>query len=254
MMFNLSENRKSEFPNLLKSSLSNAAISVRLQAHPQRFIWSGLQTYYDIINFVENCKQGIYQNIDKNCSFDFFSYSIGSLLAEILKLTNYREYFTSSKLCLFCGGAVFSRLSPVSKFILDSEANVALYSFLVEHIDSHLKNDARLFHFLSHDHPEGFNLFSMIDVKVNLEYRENSFRKIQNQVLAITLKQDKVVPFYEVLNTLKGINRDIAVPVEVIDFPYSYIHEDPFPIISTDSGRVNQAFNFVFDKVCEFLT
>ncbi len=253
MMFSLSEERKKKYPNIIKSSLSNAAISVRLHAHPQRFIWSGLQTYYDVIHFVENCREGLYEDIDKNCSFDFFSYSIGSLLAEILKLTNYRGYFTNSKLCMFCGGAVFSRLSPVSKFILDSEANVALYSFLVEHINSHLKHDPRLLHYLGPDHPEGMNLFSMLDFRVNLEYREDLFRKIQDQVLAVTLKQDKVIPYYEVLNTLQGINRDISIPVEVVDLPYPYIHEDPFPVISSDPEKVNEAFNLVFDKICGFL-
>ena len=62
--------------------------------------------------------------------YEVITYSIGCLLAEILKLANPKGYFTQSRLCLFCGGPVFDRLSPVSKFILDSEANVALYSYI----------------------------------------------------------------------------------------------------------------------------
>ena len=57
-MFQLSENRKNMFPNIVGSSLSNVAISMRLHSLPQRFIWSGLQTYYDIIQFLEACKGG----------------------------------------------------------------------------------------------------------------------------------------------------------------------------------------------------
>jgi hypothetical protein len=154
---------------------------------------------------------------------------------------------------MFCGGAVFNRLSPVSKFILDSEANVSLYSFLVEHIENHMKNNARLAHFLSPDHPEGFHFYSMLDYKVNREYREDLFRKIRHQVLAITLDKDKVVPSYEVLNTLCGARRDIGIPVEVLDFPYPYTHEDPFPVNLRDKDEVNKAFQKVFEKICGFL-
>ena len=101
----------------------------------QRFIWSGLQTYYDAIQFIEDCKSGNNEFIDKDFSFNIFVYSIGGFLSQILLLTNYKNYFDNTKLCLFCGGAVFNRISPVSKFILDSEANVALYPYLVEHFD-----------------------------------------------------------------------------------------------------------------------
>jgi hypothetical protein len=252
MMFRLSENRKKRFPNVIKSSLSNVAVSIRLHSRPERFIWSGLQTYYDVIRFVEQCRQGDHAGIDPHCSFDFFSYSIGSLLAEILKLTNFNGYFTDSKLCMFCGGAVFNRLSPVSKFILDSEANVSLYSFLVEHIESHMKSNERLAHFLGPDHPEGFHFYSMLDYKVNREYREDLFRKIRHQVLALALKEDKVVPSYEVLNTLHGAKRDVDIPVEVLDFPYPYTHEDPFPV-NQDKEQVNKAFQSAFDRICSFL-
>ena len=105
-----------------------------------------------------------------------------------------------------------------------------------------MKHDPRLRHLLSHEHSEGFNLYSMLDYKVNLEYREEKFRKIQDQVLAVTLKKDKVVPAYEVINTLKGFQRDIGIPVDILDFPYPYIHEDPFPITNPPNEQVNQAF------------
>ena len=48
-MFKLSEQRKARFPHIVDSSLSNVAISMRLHSMPQRFIWSGLQSYYDVI-------------------------------------------------------------------------------------------------------------------------------------------------------------------------------------------------------------
>jgi len=252
-MFELSQVREKKYPNLVKSSFSNVAISVRLHTHPDRFIWSGLETYNDIIHFVALCKAGLHPLVERECSYDFFSYSIGSLLAEILKLTNHQGYFTDSKLCMFCGGAVFNRLAPVSKFILDSEANVALYSYLVEHIDSHKKKNPRLRHYLSQEHPEGFNFYSMLDYKINLEYREGLFRSVQDQVYAIALKQDKVVPSYEVVNTLQGIQRDIRIPVDTMDFPYPYSHENPFPSRDPIREDVDAAFSSVFTKIGDFL-
>lgn len=252
-MFALSAKRQKHFPNAMKSSLSNVAISIRLHSQPQRFIWSGLQTYYDVIRFAEECKAGNIPGIDPECSFDFFSYSIGSLLAEILKLSNHNGYFSDSKLVMFCGGAAFNRLSPVSKFILDSEANVALYSYLVEHIDNHMKRDARLRHYLGPEHPEGHNLLAMLDYRNMREYREEKFRQMHDQVLAVSLKADKVVPAYEVINTLQGVARDIPIPVEIFDFPYPYIHEDPFPVGKADPGLVDEAFEQVFGRIAGFL-
>lgn len=252
-MFALSARRKEIFPDILRSSLSNVAISVRLHAMPQRFIWSGLQTYNDVISFVEMCREGRHPAIDPGCTVDFFSYSIGSLLAEILKLTNHKGYFTNTRLCMFCGGAVFNRLSPVSKFILDSETNVALYSYLVEHIDSHRKKDPRLNHFMSLAHPEGYNFYCMLDYKAEMEYRENRFREVSSQVLAVALKQDKVVPAYEVINTLQGVGRDVPARVEILDLSYPYQHEDPFPAAGKEAAMVDEAFNKVFEPIISFL-
>jgi hypothetical protein len=252
-MYVLSEMRKKLFPNIVHSTLSNSAISVRLHSMPQRFIWSGLQSYYDIIQFVEQCKNGMHPIIDKNCGIDFFCYSIGGLLAEIIKMSNYKDYFSNSRLGMFCAGAVFNRLSPVSKFILDSEANVALYSYLVEHISSHIKKYDRLKHFFDPVHPEGYNLYAMLDYKLLRDYREEKFKKIEKQVLVVSLKNDTVVPAYEIMNTLQGAARDINIPIEVYDFPFAYSHENPFPVNKSIEGEVNEKFNMIFNRLSGFL-
>ncbi len=239
--------RRTRYPDILSSTLSNVAISSRLHTRPQRFFWSGLQTYYDVIQFVEEVKAGKHPIISADSRFDFFAYSIGSLLAQILLMTNYKGYFNQAKLCMFCGGAVFNRLSPVSKFILDSEANVALYSFVIEHLESHLKKDHRLHHYLRENHPEGANFASMINYKLMHEHREQTFSNMSDRILAITLLQDTIIPSYEVMNTLQGIRRDIPVRVEALDFDYNYRHEDPFPAVERIADEVDQAFRNVFD-------
>ncbi len=253
-MYLLCEKRKALFPNIMKSSLTNVAISMRLHSRPQRFIWSGLQTYYDIIRFVEQIKNGENQLISPTAKFHIVAYSIGCMLGEILKLANYKNYFSATKLCLFCGGAVFNRLSPVSRFILDSEANIALYSYMVEHIEKHMSNDPHLKHYLDGPHPEGLVFYAMLDYKVKREYREELFNKVNKDVMAITLKNDSIIPPYEIINTLQGAMRDIPIPVSIDDFPFNYNHVNPFPITEKDKEAINENFKRVFGKFSEFLT
>lgn len=252
-MYTISQQRKKRHPDVIGSSLSNVAISTRLHNKPQRFIWSGLQTYYDVIDLVTEIKNDKHPFIDKDSSIDIFSYSIGSFLSEILMMTNKDAYFSNSRFVSFCGGAVFNRLSPVSKFILDSEANVSLYSYIVEHLESHMKRDEVLRHYLSEIHPEGVNFRSMLNYKTLTRYREQKFREMSERIYAITLSEDTVVPAYEVINTLQGINRDIPIKVDVLEFPYKYTHEDPFPALENIKGEVTGQFIRTFDLVCNFL-
>lgn len=251
-MYNLSEKRKNRYPNIVHSTLSNVAISMRLHSMPQRFIWSGLQTYYDVIQFIEECREGNHASINKDFKFDIFAYSIGGFLAQILKLTNYNNYFSNSKVCLFCSGATFNRLSPVSKFILDSEANVALYSFLIEHFDKILQKDQLLNHYIQETHLEGKVFYSMLDYQKERNFREELLKKYENQIYAITLKKDYVIPSFEVMNTLKGAYRDIEIKVDELDFNRPYTHENPFPVSVKASKQIDKDFEMVFKKVCRF--
>ena len=251
-MYRLSENRKQRYPNIVDSTLSNVAISMRLHSMPQRFIWSGLQSYYDVIQLIEECKDGRHPFIDKDFCFDFFAYSIGGFLAQILKFTNHKGYFDSSRICLFCSGATFNRLSPVSKFILDSEANVALYSFLVEHLDKILVKEALLNHYIHEDHPEGLIFYSMLDYRKMRAFREELLRRHEKEIYAITLKKDEVIPSFEVINTLQGAYRDINIRVDEMDFDRDYTHENPFPAVCNASAMVAQDLEAVFSRVCRF--
>jgi hypothetical protein len=253
LMFQVSEHRKKAFPNVINSSLSNVAMSNRLQSRPQRFFWSGLQTFYDVIQLLDQIRGNKHREIDADCTVDIFAYSIGSLLSQILLMNNPKGYFTNTKLCMFCGGAVFNRMSPVSKFILDSEANVSLYSFVIEHLESHLKNYARLSHYLCDDHQEGKDFLSMLNYKTLRSVREEKFRKLSKQMIAVTLEKDTVMPAYEVINTVQGIERNIPVKVYNLDFPYDYKHEDPFPAIASIEKEVTASFNRVMEIASDFL-
>ena len=251
-MFELSKIRKGMFPDVRHSTLSNVAISSRLHTRPQRFIWSGLQSYNDVIAFMESVKENKIPFLAPDTRFDIFAYSIGAFLSQILMMTNTKGYFDNTKLCMFCGGAVFNRLSPVSKFIIDSKANVALYSYLIEHFESHMKQNARLKHYME-KHPEGMHLSTMLNYGKNRPYRESLFRKMSDRMMAITLENDQIIPYYEIINTLKGVTRDIPVSVEVKDYPYPYTHENPFPVGSKYEDEVTRNFEQTIGEAAHFL-
>jgi hypothetical protein len=252
-MHGLSVARQTRFPDIVASTFSNVAISTRLHQKPQRFFWSGLQTYYDVIQFLEDIRAGNHPFIKYDAGFDLFAYSIGGLLTQILMMTNHRDYFSKSRLCLFCGGIVFNRFSPVSRFIIDSEANVALYSFIIEHLENHLKRDEWLRHYLTEQHPEGESFRAMLNYNLLRKERELMLSRIGDRVYALALDGDVVAPPYEVINTLQGIHRNIPIEVEVLDFCYPYTHENPFPSLIEHRQAVSLEFNRVFGRFAWFL-
>jgi len=252
-MYNFSQERKKLFPNMLYSSLSNVAISTRMQAKPQRFFWSGLQTYYDVTQLLDEIKSGNHNFIKSDVNIDIMAYSIGGLLSQILLMTNYNNYFATTKVCTFCAGAVFNRMSSASKFILDSEASVALYSFIVEHFEKHIANDKRLSHYLKEQHLEGTYFSYMLNYQSHKTEREKRFSELAGQVYAIAMEKDTVIPPYEIQNTLQGSNRNNPIKVDIIDYELEYKHEDPFPATKNNAELINKAFDIFINKAINYL-
>ena len=234
--------RKQFYPKVTNSSLANAAISTRLQFLPQRFFWSGLQTYYDILQLIHQIRDDDHPHIHKDAHVDFFAYSIGSFLAELMIMANENNYFDNSKLCMFCGGPLLNRMSPASRYILDSEANVAIYSFFIEHLEVELKRDKRLAHYFSDLHHVGQYLKSMLDYNKMITFRENRLKEISKRVSALALQKDEVVPSIEVELSLHGHDNKIPIKVKSFDFPYPYDHVFPFPITKKYEKEVDKWF------------
>jgi hypothetical protein len=252
VMAKVSQLRKRLHPDIIHSTLSNAAISVRLHADPSRFFWSGLQSYEDLAALAADIRHGRHPGIEAGASVHLFTYSIGTLLGEIAMMTDPDGLFSESRFVTLCGGPVFNRLSPVSKFILDSEANVRLYSFLIEHLDSHRRNDPALDRFLG-DTEVGRNFLALLNYRLDMAYREDRLRSMAGRFLAVALARDEVVPPFEVVNTLQGSNRDIGITVEVVDPPYPHRHEDPFPVSPKHRQAVDDCFDRLFGWFCDFL-
>ena len=245
--------KKKLFPRTLNSSIANAAINTRLQFDPLRFMWSGLQSYYDVIQLVNSVRNGEYSFIEPEAKIDFFAYSIGSFLAEILLMADTEGFFKDSKLFNFCGGPVLTRTSPVSKYILDSETNVSVYTFFIDYLEEEIRKDERLKHYFDNGHMEGEVFRSMLDYRKMKEFREERFKKLSKRMFALGLKKDEVIPPFEIVNTLKGEKRKISIKVKVMDFGYAYDHVIPFPVNWNLEEEVDKAFNKVFKTASKFL-
>lgn len=251
-MYALCKDRKLKHPLVNQASLSNVAISMRIHTLPQRFIWSGLQSYYDVIQLLRECKLGVHPLLNIDTQFDIFAYSIGGFLALTLKLCNFDDYFKQSRVCLFCSGAYLKDLAPVSKFILDSEAYAALYAYVITDYQKHLHSDNLLQHFMGSAHPEG-QLFSSLFETTNLkDTREHLLKQYARQIYAISLSKDSVIPAAGIRSLLHGDKQDIDIRVDELDFDREYTHEDPFSFASSDNPESRQNFEQVFQRVCEF--
>jgi len=252
-MNTVSEIRHRRSPAIMNSCFANAAISARIELIPQRFFWSGFQTFDDVIRLSAEIKNGLHAFIAPDATIDLFSYSIGSFLSEILMMANPGNYFQNSKSFMFCGGPTLDRMTPNSKFILDSDATIAIYKFYSERLETELQLDSRMAHYFNGAHPAGIVFKMLLSYQKHKAAREQRFRDLQNQLKAIALKQDDVIPANEVLNTLKGDYRDIATPVEVMDFPFPYSHINPFPTHELYEQMVDASFNEIFTKAAAHL-
>jgi len=234
------------------TSFVNAAISSRLEANPQRFFWSGLQSYIDVTTFLHELNRGSVTGFAKGTTADVFGYSIGAFFGLILIMAGAGGLAENSKLFAFCGGATLDRMYPISKYILDAHAASALGSYYLELLNNNFKSTPRLDHYLSSEHPEEGYFKSMLLYHQYKELRESRLRGATERIHAAALKQDSVVPPVEVMNTLQGEMRDIEITVDIEDFPYPYSHVNPFSLAEKHSMETNNAFMKIIDKASEF--
>ncbi|MDG4653327.1 DUF6051 family protein [Chryseobacterium arthrosphaerae] len=245
--------RKGKYPENTHFSYVNAAISSRLEAHPQRIFWSGLQTYSDIIEVVKEIKNSTIKSISPDAKLDLFGYSIGSFLSMIIKMADPYHFFTASKVFCFCGGMTIDRMFPISKYIMDSQATIKMQSVFTELLSSDFKFDQRLKHYQDDVlHPQESWFKKMLRYNYFQSEREERMQEIRSQIKAYVLEKDSVAPPIEALNTLQGGYRNIDVEVEVRDFPFDYSHMVPFPLTYRHKTEVTQAFRQFIQSACDF--
>lgn len=247
-MKQVSNYRVNNFSDIKNSTFANAALSTRLHQNPSRFFTSGFQTFSDVTSLVKEIREGKHNFIYDDASINFFGYSIGALLAEVLIMANPQNYFDKSKLFIFCGGPTFDIMFPVAKAILDSEAYNSTSKFF-KLFDDYLNNGKIDRNSL----PEIKYFKSLLSQYGLRNVREERLLELKNNIFAVSLIKDKVVPPDSVINTLNGAQKKIPIRTMITDFPYDYSHEAPFPTDKKLREIVGVNFNNIFDLAASYL-
>lgn len=253
LMFGVAQKRAEDWKANSDTSYVNAAISTRMEDNPLRLFWSGLQTYYDFIQWVEDVKKGVFPTINKEASIDLFGYSIGSFLSLILLMANPKGLLSSSKLLCYCGGMTIDRMAPISKYIMDAKATIMMQKTFAQLLTTSFVSEPRLQHYQDVLlHPEESWFKTMLRYYHFQENRENRFKELEGKIKSINLMKDEIAPPVEALNTLQGAYRNIAIEVDVIDYPFNYSHMIPFPLTMKNAEEVTASFELTMDKMIEF--
>lgn len=233
------------------ASFVNVALSQRLSEDPMRFFFSGYRTVLDITDLAAAIKSGKHPLIPAISRIDIFAYSIGAFMSQIMMMGNPDKLFSDSKLFIFCGGSVFSTMHGASKLIMDKQAFDRVYDYYLGSFEPAINRTNPLYDFFSFN-PLGISFRSMIDFSRFRQFRENLFRKLQDQILSIALRKDTVIPPSGITATLnEPAGKKIA---DVWDFPFEYCHENPFPVTNNKLGNlVDSCFERVFTRAAEFL-
>ncbi|WP_291862055.1 DUF6051 family protein, partial [Marinilabilia sp.] len=242
--------RRDSYGAIENSSFANVALSSRVDRSPEVFISSGLQSILDIVELTAKIRSGIHPLFKAGTGVDFFSYSIGALVTEILLMANPSGLFSTSKAFLFCGGATFDQMDARSRTILDNKAFESLQGFVRSFELVRSSNSLfELFKPFGNSIREVF--LSMISLENFRPEREYKLKSLANRVRALGLKLDKVIPGRAILDTFcMGQCKNVAVA----DFDFKYSHEMPFPINDVSvADKVEQAFQSVFRDASCFL-
>ncbi|MFH0760258.1 MAG: DUF6051 family protein [Bacteroidota bacterium] len=232
----------------------NAALSSRLDMHPEWFCTSGLQSCYDIISLTEMIRSGKHRLFKTNASVDFFAYSVGAFLLEVMLIANPDNLFGWSKSFLFLGGSSFEQMKGISKYIMDSKAFDKLEKVFLMEDPKAVRQKIHIPRLNSFN--SLWNSFmSMLRMDRLQTVRDRSFKRLCNQISAVGLARDQVIPGSSIFRTLMGAGNRNRIPVAILDFPYPYTHENPFPINQQDIRQeVNRAFGQVFNQAASFLS
>lgn len=242
--------RKQEFKNLYNASFFNLALSSRLSVSPLRFYTSGLESAFNLIQLINDMKQGRHPLFTEPVRTDFFAYSIGALLAQVVLMADPYENLSDSRLFTFCGGSVFERMNGNSRDIMDQEAYQKIREYYLDGFHNFQPGQDSRQTSISDKLTNAFRL--MIRSADPEGRRRMFFAGAKERVLMISLRQDIVIPTVG-LNETTG--QELAGYItQELDFPYAYTHQSPFPendkICETE---LVTSFRSVFDRAAGFL-
>lgn len=243
------EKRRQNYGVINSLSFANVALSNRLSDEPYRFYSAGRQTINDLVILARQMRDGQHPLFRKGAILDILGYSIGSFLAEILLMANPEDLFAHSRLFIFCGGSIFRQMYGTSRYIMDEKAYNRLFNYycndwLTEKNDfcKNIEDTDTL--------QQAFN--AMISSDIGRGRRESFFNSSVNRISGISLQKDTVMPY-------KGVEACMGQQTakrcfEVLDFPFDYTHETPFPLNEKiDNRTLKNSFQRVFRKCSAYL-
>ncbi len=249
IMNEVSKERKNLIPNLANSSYANAALSTRMNFEPERFYLSGIQSYLDVIQFIEEIKSGKHKFIAPDAKIDFLGYSAGAFLGELLMMGNYKNYLALSKIYVFCGGSVVQEMYPSSKAILDGEATDIMKKYYTDNFGENIKRNDFVYKVYNKYEEISLIFKSMLSIDKMRNLRNSLLSSLNNRIRVTVLEKDKVF-------SLSGVKETFAcMPsnnVNILDFEFNYTHEKPFQDKCNYDDKVTEAFNYIFKDICNF--
>ncbi|HYW94173.1 MAG TPA: DUF6051 family protein [Bacteroidales bacterium] len=236
------------------STYINLALSERLTDSPERFFLAGLQTACDLRFLLNQIRDGEHPLFRKGTESDFFAYSIGGLLAQVMFISNPDDLMSHSRLFLFCAGSLFSQMNGISRVIIDPAANERIQYYYKNELEETIKKSGVFAEFFTRSQV-GMAFRSMIAPDRFRKIREKVFKRQYSQIYAVSLKNDKVIPPGDISSTLMGSSSRLPGNMDVYDFDFPYTHEMPFPLkVSAAVGHVDEAFEKIFRKASVFLS
>jgi hypothetical protein len=233
------------------STFVNLALSSRLSENPIRFYTSGRESVFNLCQLIKEIKNGQHPLFQENTSVNIFAYSIGAFLAQVLLLANPGQLTSETRLFMFCGGTLFSRMDGNARDIMDQESTQKLKNYMLNDFIQASENNLKSSLDKKEDSIEkAFK--AMLAFPQHRNYRESFYQKAQNRIQAITLKKDTVIP---TLGVQEAFGKKCASGIlQELDFPYDYSHQVPFPTHNRVSPElVQKSFSNLFERAAAFL-
>lgn len=235
--------RIKQFDDNSNSTFANVTISSRISENPLRFYISGKETCYNLWQLFEQIANGEHPLFDRNCTVNMFGYSIGAMVAQVMMMANPDHLLDNSRLFIFMGGSIFSKMQGAARDILDSRTMTLLRNYYINNFvgaDQYNSGD---------DFEKAFTLLLLPDYLRN--EREQAFSPVADRIHAVTMVHDRVMTTEGVCDAFGSFSHNV---VEEWDFPFDYSHQIPFPVDThTPVEAVTAAFERLFGSASNFL-
>jgi hypothetical protein len=244
------EMRRHTYSQLEEASVINLPLSERLTENPLRFFTSGYQSALDLLHLKKQIFEGLHPVFEKGTGTDIFAYSISCLMMQVLMLSYPKEFLPDSKIAFFAGGSLFSDMNGISKYIMDNVAFAGIWKYYREILSKSGNYIAMKSWFDKNRFGRAFTW--MLGYGRYKKERERTFQSYYSNLLVMALKKDQVIPLSGIRHAF-GDKFSHSDRIQVVDFPYPYIHENPFPVLSRKiDHEVDLAFRSVFLPVAGF--